>query len=131
MTNKYENKLGSSKKFLDQDQSLLTTAAFPKQKYPAEFKTASDFKADSSPDGAHHPCNTLCFVRFPALTEGPWDYFQRETQRPQGLGVVCDPCTGELWAGLPSTTGSPFCLLSFYKGQQEESFTCQLCLQLR
>lgn len=34
----------------------------------------------------------------------------------------------DLWAGLPSTTGSPFCLVSLYRGQQEESLICQLCL---
>lgn len=54
MTNKYEKKSGGQQKFLDQDQSSLTTAAFSKRKYPAEFKTASDFKAERSPDGVYH-----------------------------------------------------------------------------
>lgn len=70
MTKKREKKSGWQQKLLDQDQSSPTSAAFSRRKYPAEFKTASALRAESSPDGAYH------HRRHPALTESRSGYSQ-------------------------------------------------------
>lgn len=72
MTKKREKKSGWQQKLLDQDQSSPTSAAFSRRKYPAEFKTASALRAESSPDGGayhhrQHPALTEPFGLFPKL----------------------------------------------------------------